>query len=91
MTEALSEVAGDRLNEAILDKVVRNASSSWTQSGHLRGRSRKTRQRVRATPAAAAYALLLGFACGSRGSPPVRDSLVFRPRRHGGRVCWNWL
>ena len=25
MTEALSEVAGDRLNEAILDKVVRNA------------------------------------------------------------------
>ena len=68
MTEALSTVAGDRLNEAVLDKVVRNASSSWTQSGHLRGRSRKTRQRVRATPAATAYALLLGFGCGSRGS-----------------------
>ena len=67
MTEAVSQVAGDRLNEAILDKVVRNASSSWTQSGHLRGRSRKTRQRVRATPAATAYALLLGFGCGSRG------------------------
>ena len=67
MTEALSEVAGDRLNEAILDKVVRNASSSWTQSGHLRGRSRKTRQRVWATPAATAYALLLGFGAGSRG------------------------
>ena len=68
MTEALSEVAGDRLNEAILDKVVRNASSSWTQSGHLRGRSRKTRKRVRATPAATAYAMLLGFGAGSRGS-----------------------
>ena len=67
MTEALSQVAGDRLNEAILDKVVRNASSSWTQSGHLRGRSRKTRQRVRATPAATSYALLLGFGTGSRG------------------------
>ena len=67
MTEAVCQVAGDRLNEAILDKVVRNASSSWTQSGHLRGRSRKTRQRVRATPAATAYALLLGFGCGSRG------------------------
>ena len=67
MTEALYQVAGDRLNVAILDKVVRNASSSWTQSGHLRGRSRKTRQRVHATPAATAYALLLGFAAGSRG------------------------
>ena len=67
MTEALSDVAGDRLNEATLDKVVRNASSSWTQSGHLSGRSRKTRQRVRATPAATAYALLLGFGTGCRG------------------------
>jgi hypothetical protein len=67
MKDALSEVVGDRLNEATLDKVVRNASSSWTQSGHLRGRGRKTRQRVEATPAATAYALLLGFAVGRRG------------------------
>ena len=67
MTQALSEVAGERLNVAILDKVVRNAASSWTQSGHLRGRGRKTRQRAHATPAATAYALLLGFATGSRG------------------------
>ena len=63
----LSKVAGARLNPDTLDKVVRNASSSWTQSGHLRGRGRKTRQRVRATPAATAYALLLGFGAGSRG------------------------
>ena len=67
MTQALSEVAGERLNAAILDKVVRNAASSWTQSGHLRGRGRKTRERAQATPAATAYALLLGFATGSRG------------------------
>ncbi|MDE0190819.1 MAG: hypothetical protein OXQ90_05650 [Gammaproteobacteria bacterium] len=67
MKNGLAMVAGARLNPDSLDKVVRNASSSWTQSGHLRGRSRKTRQRVRATPAAAAYALLLGFGTGSRG------------------------
>ena len=67
MTDALTDVAVGRLNEAVLDKVVRNASSSWTQSGHLRGRSRKTRQHVRATPAATAYALLLGYGCGIRG------------------------
>ena len=67
MRDALSGLAEGRLNDATLDKVVRNASSSWTRSGHLRGRERKIRQRVEATPAAAAYALLLGFATGRRG------------------------
>ncbi|QBQ53359.1 hypothetical protein [Nitrosococcus wardiae] len=67
MKDALSDAVGERLSEATLDKVIRNASSSWTQSGHLRGRGRKTRRCVVATPAATAYALLLGFAVGQRG------------------------
>ena len=67
MKDATSGIAEGRLNDATLDKVVRNASSSWTQSGHLRGRGRKIRQRVAATPATVAYALLLGFALGRRG------------------------
>ena len=67
MKDALTDAVGDRLNEATLDKVVRNASSSWTQAGHLRGRGRKTRQRVEATPAATTFTLLLGFAVGRRG------------------------
>ena len=67
MTDAVVEIAGDRLNSETRDKVVRNAASSWTQSGHLRGRGRKTRHRVEATPAASAYALLIGFATGRRG------------------------
>ncbi len=67
MKGALTDAVRGRLNDATLDKVIRNASSSWTQSGHLRGRSRKTRQRVEATPAATTYALLLGFAIGRRG------------------------
>ena len=37
MKDALTDAVGDRLNEATLDKVVRNASSSWTQAGHFRG------------------------------------------------------
>ena len=65
--DAIKDAVGDRLNEATLDKVVRNASSSWTQSGHLRGRGRKTRQRVEPTPVATMFALLLGFAVGRRG------------------------
>ena len=67
MKDALADAVGDRLNEATLDKVVRNASSSWTQAGHFRGRGRKTRQRVEATPAATTFAVLLGFAVGRRG------------------------
>ena len=67
MKDALSEVAYHRLNSNTLDKVVRNAASSWTQSGHLKGRGRKTRQRIKATPIVTAYALLLGFATGRRG------------------------
>jgi len=67
LKDAVREKSGDRLNEAVLDKVVRNAAASWTQSGHLRGRSRKTRQKVQATPAAVTYALALGHALGQRG------------------------
>ncbi len=66
--DALYEVAEDRLNPNILDKTARNAASSWTQSGHLKGRSRKIRQRVRTTPSATAYALVLGYATGHRGA-----------------------
>lgn len=69
MKDALTNAVGDRLNDATLDKVIRNASSSWTQSGHLHGRARKIRQRVTATPAATAYALLIGYAIGRRGRP----------------------
>jgi hypothetical protein len=65
--DALSEVVEGRLNGATLDKVVRNATSSWTQSGHLSGRVVKIRQHVEATPTATTFALLLGFAVGRRG------------------------
>jgi len=67
MKDTLIAAVGDRLSEATLDKVVRNASSSWTQSGHFHGRGRKTRHKVEATPAATSFALLLGFAVGRRG------------------------
>ena len=42
-------------------------ASSWTQSGHLTGKVRKVRTRAIATPAAAAYAVALGYMDGARG------------------------
>jgi len=68
MTEALNRAVGSRLSESTLDKVVRNAASSWTQSGHLKGRGRKVRQSVTPTAATTAYALLLGHLTGKRGA-----------------------
>lgn len=65
-TEALRETVEGRLNENILDKVVRNTASSWTQSGHFEGRSRKRRLKIQPTPVSIAYALLLGYLLGYR-------------------------
>lgn len=49
------------------NKVARNAASSWTQSGNLLGRSKKTRHRVQPTPVAATLAFFLGQATGFHG------------------------
>ena len=68
MTDALNRAVGSRLSESTLDKVVRNAASSWTQSGHLKGRGRKVRQQVSPTPLGTAYALLVGYLAGTRGA-----------------------
>jgi hypothetical protein len=64
--DALTESVRGRFNESTLDKVVRNASSSWTQAGHLQGRGRKIRRIVSPTPIVTAYAILLGFILGNR-------------------------
>lgn len=64
---ALREAVGSRLSDATIEKVIRNASSSWAQSGHLVGRTFKKRVLVRATPATVAFGLYLGYAAGFRG------------------------
>lgn len=48
---------------------AQKVASSWTQSGHLYAErpTRKIRTRARPTPAAVAYALLLGHLQGARG------------------------
>ncbi len=65
--DALRRLVGQRMNDDTLDKVVRNVLSSWTQTGHLAGRTFKHRQRVSAPPTAVAFALWLGDAAGFHG------------------------
>ena len=56
-----------RFSPATLKSTAQNINSSWTQSGHLRGRAKKIRTKATATPGAAAFALLLGYLSGVRG------------------------
>ena len=67
LTDAVREAVEGRLNDATLDKVVRNTASSWTQAGHLEGRGRKKRKMIAPTPGAVAFALVLGYMLGARG------------------------
>lgn len=67
MRSALSAAVGDRHNESTIEKVIRNAASSWTQSGQLEGRIFKFRRRVQPTPATVALAVYLAYAVGFRG------------------------
>lgn len=56
-----------RFSEIMLQSLVRNLLSTWTQSGHLIGRSKKTRSTPTVKAGAVAYALLLGYLRGIRG------------------------
>jgi hypothetical protein len=76
-TDAIRHAVDERLNEATLDKVVRNTASSWTQSGHLEGRGRKKRKKIAPTPGAVAFALVLGYMLGARG-PVLFETLFSR-------------
>lgn len=67
MAKAIRDSVGDRLNDSSIDKVARNASSTWAQSGHLEGRVRKIRRRVDPTAGPVAFALWLGSLEGRAG------------------------
>lgn len=68
LKSTLHALVGSRLNDSTLEKVCRNAASSWTQSGHLEGRTFKKRRLVTARPATAAFAIYLANAAGFRGA-----------------------
>ena len=97
MRQALRDAVGSRLNDATLDKVARNAASSWSQAGHLTGRTFKVRRLVQPTFATVALAMLLAYTCGGRGEalldsdwlkvidcqPSQARALAIDAKRHG--------
>lgn len=65
--EAVNAAYPGRYNRTTLKSIGQHLAATWQQSGHLVGKLRKSRARVAASPAATAYALLLGYLCGERG------------------------
>ena len=65
MVAAVQAFSRDRLSPKVLDAVARNTASSWTQSGHLKGKVKKLRHSLKPHPAALALAMWLGYASAS--------------------------
>jgi hypothetical protein len=66
---------------------AQNIASSWAQSGHLHAErpTTKVRARVRPTPGAVAYALLLGHVQGARGQAlfgTLWSQILDQPKSH---------
>jgi hypothetical protein len=66
--QALTEAYPHQYSANNIGKIARNAASSWTQSGHLTGRTKKIRSRVDPRPAAITFALILGHVGGVTGA-----------------------
>ena len=54
MVAAVQRFTQDRLSPKVLDAVARNTASSWTQSGHLKGKMKNLRQPLKPQPVALA-------------------------------------
>jgi hypothetical protein len=73
---AVRAAVGERLNDSTLGKVVRNAASSWSQSGHLVGRTFKKRRIVQGSAASISFALYLSHSAGFRGQELLTSGWV---------------
>lgn len=75
-----ADVVGDafpsELNEKTLASIGRNIASTYTQSGHFRGRSVKERVHVESFTTSITYALLLSYLCEERGETLYHTSWV---------------
>ena len=66
-SRCVGEAYPGRFGDASLAKIGRNIAATWTQSGHLKGRTRKVRTTVDAAPSVIAFAFYLGWHLGQRG------------------------
>jgi hypothetical protein len=68
LAQAFDAAFPNQYSELSRNQTARHAASSWTQSGHLAGRAKKTRQRIKPTMVAVSMALFLGDIAGYHGA-----------------------
>jgi hypothetical protein len=68
LAQALGAVFPNQYSEQSRSQTARHAASSWTQSGHLAGRAKKIRERIKPTVVAVTMALFLGDITGYHGA-----------------------
>ncbi len=66
--KAIAVAAPGKYSPVTQSSIARNARSSWTQSGHLRGKYSKLRAHPKLTPGNTAFALALGYFTGVRAN-----------------------
>jgi len=67
LEQAIEATHPKQYSELSRGQTSRHAASSWTQSGHLTGRAKKVRQRIKPTAVAASMAFFLGHVAGYHG------------------------
>jgi hypothetical protein len=67
LSAAVQDAYPGSYGDAVAHKIGRNAASTWTQSGHLAGRTRKVRTHAVPTPQSVAYALFCAYLDGRQG------------------------
>ena len=67
LAEAFDLAFPNQYSEISRNQTARHAASTWTQSGHLVGRTKKTRQRIKPTVVAVTMAFFLGDISGYHG------------------------
>lgn len=76
LEEFIEATWGDRFSETTKTAVAQRLAGTWTQSGHLVGRSKKHRQFLKPGPGAVVMALLLSYVTGHRGSLTFESEYV---------------
>lgn len=65
--DLIEESFPNRFSPSVIDSMALNLLSSWKQSGHLHGLSKKTRTKAHSGPSSCVFALVIGYLAGYRG------------------------
>lgn len=76
LEEFMDALQPGRFSSAMLRSLAQNLAGTWTQSGHLTGRSKKTRTRLEPTAGAVVLATLMSFLTKTRGQLTFESEYV---------------